>query len=290
MIVLKNNTGENSRIGFIVTTSSRAGYFEYAGPGDDVIGVITEQVSPGKECAILSSGEALVYLHRTVQLGDSIMVPEAGVGAKKGACMPVGAQTSYTAIGTSLARGKGLVPVALNITSIAPTEAENGIPTGGGSGEYLRKSSTSDYDVEWATLSGGGDMDAATYDPTTVAGDAFDMDNMAEGTTNKILTAAERSLIASALQSETSHDNVVVEDYETVSKNLKSYPYAIAYGVDGISTMTYDLGGGDSIVKTFNYTTGVLTSIVLSGDVPGGIPLTKTLGYTGSDLTSITYS
>jgi len=44
---------------------------------------------------------------------------------------------------------------------------------------------------------GGGDMLAATYDPTSVEGDAFDMDNMAEGADTKILTAAERAAIAS---------------------------------------------------------------------------------------------
>src|SRR5690606_17048637 len=32
----------------------------------------------------------------------------------------------------------------------------------------------------------GGDMLASTYDPTNVEGDAFDMDNMAEGTNTKI--------------------------------------------------------------------------------------------------------
>jgi hypothetical protein len=59
---------------------------------------------------------------------------------------------------------------------------------------------------------GSGDMVAATYDPGSVEGDAFDMDNMVEGTDTKILTASERSLIASALQSETSHDDVLVDD------------------------------------------------------------------------------
>jgi hypothetical protein len=80
------------------------------------------------------------------------------------------------------------------------------------------------------------------------------------------------------------------EEFETVSKNLKSYPYAITYGVDGIDTITYDLGGGLSVVKTFNYTLTVLTSIVLSGDTPAGIELTKTFNYTGVDLTSVVYS
>lgn len=44
--------------------------------------------------------------------------------------------------------------------------------------------------------SGGGDMLAATYDPTNVAGDVFDMDNMVEGADAKILTAAERAKLA----------------------------------------------------------------------------------------------
>jgi hypothetical protein len=80
------------------------------------------------------------------------------------------------------------------------------------------------------------------------------------------------------------------EEFETVSKNLKSYPYVLTYGVDGIDTITYDLGGGLSVVKTFNYTLTVLTSIVLSGDTPSGIELTKTLSYTGADLTGVVYS
>lgn len=43
---------------------------------------------------------------------------------------------------------------------------------------------------------GAGDMLAATYDPTSVEGDAFAMDNMVEGADSKILTAAERAAIA----------------------------------------------------------------------------------------------
>jgi hypothetical protein len=78
--------------------------------------------------------------------------------------------------------------------------------------------------------------------------------------------------------------------FETVSKNLNSYPYVLVYGIYGLSTITYNLGGGNYIVKTFNYTLGVLTSIVLSGDIPSGIEHIKTFHYTGNDLTSITYS
>jgi len=86
-------------------------------------------------------------------------------------------------------------------------------------------------------------------------------------------------------------ETIEAEDsFETLSRNLKVYPYTLTYGVDGVDTIVYDLGGGLSITKTFNYTLGVLTSIVLSGDTPVDIDLTKTFHYTGVDLTSVTYS
>ena len=44
--------------------------------------------------------------------------------------------------------------------------------------------------------SGDGDMLASAYDPNTVGGDAFDMDNMVEGANTKILTSAERTAIS----------------------------------------------------------------------------------------------
>lgn len=39
-------------------------------------------------------------------------------------------------------------------------------------------------------------MEPAVYDPTSIVGDVFDMDNMVEGSLTKILTAAERAKIA----------------------------------------------------------------------------------------------
>lgn len=43
---------------------------------------------------------------------------------------------------------------------------------------------------------GDGDMTAAIYDPNNVASDAFDMDNMVEGTNTKIMTASERTKLS----------------------------------------------------------------------------------------------
>ncbi len=47
-----------------------------------------------------------------------------------------------------------------------------------------------------ASGSGSGDMTAAIYDPGTVAGDAFAMDNMVEGATTKIMTDTERTKLS----------------------------------------------------------------------------------------------
>ena len=85
-------------------------------------------------------------------------------------------------------------------------------------------------------------------------------------------------------------DNVIGQEFETVSKNLKSYPYDITYDVDdNIDFIDYDTGSG-TITKTFGYTSGDVTTITLSGSTPGGINLIKTFTYSGGQLTSVAYS
>lgn len=84
--------------------------------------------------------------------------------------------------------------------------------SGGLAGQFLVKNSNSDYDYGWANISGGGDMLASVYDPNGVAADAFDMDNMVEGSTNLILTAAERADIAANTSDRHSHSNKSILD------------------------------------------------------------------------------
>ena len=71
-----------------------------------------------------------------------------------------------------------------------------GLPAGGTTGQVLAKASNDDGEVAWATPAGGGDMLASVYDPESVAGDAFDMANMAEAADAKVMTAAERTKLA----------------------------------------------------------------------------------------------
>jgi hypothetical protein len=78
------------------------------------------------------------------------------------------------------------------------------------------------------------------------------------------------------------------ETYETVSRNLKSYPATLSYAAGELSSISYATPGG-AVVKTFNRVAGRLASIVLSGALPSGIATTKTLTYSGDTLTGVAY-
>jgi hypothetical protein len=78
--------------------------------------------------------------------------------------------------------------------------------------------------------------------------------------------------------------------FETVSKNLKQYNYALNYTSGTLTSIVYTVPSVGTITKTLNYTSGLLTSVVLSGSTPLSIQLTKTLTYTSGVLTSIAYT
>ena len=111
------------------------------------------------------------------------------------------------------------------------------------------------------------------------------------------LTASEIQTQINAHSSRTDNPHLVTpeqisavrEEYETISKNLRSWDAAFNYTSGDLTSIVYTQGT-ETITKTFNYTTGTLTSIVLSGDTPTGINLTKTFTYTSGNLTGITFS
>jgi len=81
-----------------------------------------------------------------------------------------------------------------------------------------------------------------------------------------------------------------VASFETVNKNLESYPKTLSYTGDFLTQVTYTTLSG-SIVKTLSYdVSDRLETITLSGDIPSGIDTVKTLVYTGDNLTGAAYS
>lgn len=83
---------------------------------------------------------------------------------------------------------------------------------------------------------------------------------------------------------------VVLDTFETVSKGIRSYPANMEYVSGVLTTIVYTTPAG-SVVKSLGYTSGLLTSIVLSGSgLPPGVQTTKTLSYTSGVLSGVNYS
>lgn len=93
----------------------------------------------------------------------------------------------------------------------------------GQAGKFVKVNATNDG-LEFASIPGGGDMLASVYDPTNVAGDAFDMDNMAQGTTNKFLSSAELTVVQNTSGTNTGDQEATDFDIKdlTDSTNLRT--------------------------------------------------------------------
>lgn len=102
-------------------------------------------------------------------------------------------------------------------------------------------------------------------------------------------TAAQGALADTAIQS-IDLVTYIEDQFETVSKNLRSYNYEIFYtGGGNIDYIEYSTGAG-TITKTFNYGGDLIISIVLSGAI-AGIDLTKSFTYDINDnIELVSYS
>jgi len=90
-------------------------------------------------------------------------------------------------------------------TTYVNTATECDWVTYNGSSYYAKQETTGNLPTNttyWGILAqkgtdgaGAGDMVASVYDPEEVKGDAFDMDNMVQGTTNKFISAAELTVL-----------------------------------------------------------------------------------------------
>lgn len=137
-----------------------------------------------------------------------------------------------------------------------------GVPIGGASGQVLAKVSATDFDTEWIAASGAGDMLAATYDPNTVAGDAFDQDNMVDGTTNKNFTATEKTKLSGVATGATANDT---------DANLKAR--ANHTGTQTASTIS-DFATAVATNSAVAANTAKVSNATHTGDVTGSTDLT----------------
>jgi len=81
-----------------------------------------------------------------------------------------------------------------------------------------------------------------------------------------------------------------VTTFETINKNLLSYNVTATTESATLITQTYNGPNGD-IIKSISFdSSGLPTTIVLSGDTPAGINLTKTFDFSSQEIPLITYS
>lgn len=153
------------------------------------------------------------------------------------------------------------------------------------------------------TEAGGGDMTVATYDPTSVAGDAFDMDSMVEGTTTKILTGTERTKLtgietsATADQSnaeiKTAYEanadtNVVTDAEKTVLGNTSGTNTGDANGTpEGTAVLSTGESGGTKYLREDGDGTSSWQTPAGGGDALVANPLSQFAATTSAQFAGV---
>lgn len=138
----------------------------------------------------------------------------------------------------------------------------------------------------WDLIGGIGDMLAAVYDPTGVAGDAFDMSNMDEGGNAKVLTSTERSLIDSALQTGNidtlAELNSIITDADLDDSGSSRPPTAHTHPASAITDFNTEVSNNASVAANTAKVTnqdptaasatagGITTTIITGYDFAGG--------------------
>ena len=134
-----------------------------------------------------------------------------------------------------------------------------------------------------SAVSAGGDMNQNIYDPTLVQGDAFDQDNMADGTTNKNYTATEQTKLAGI---EALAEVNTINSGDNVSLLVNDANY-LAVG-DNVSGLTNDSGyvtNNRAIRAVTANTTALQTDFTILVDATSGnVTITLPAAQTGLTL------
>lgn len=185
-MLLKNNTGEISKIGYVVIADPKNPQaFIYAPPSStNILGVVTKAVPRYELCEIATTGTAKVFVfERTVQ-GSTIRAQKSSDNIGRGTCKTAkSTDTPYFLIGTALESGKGLIRVLLNLSG--GSAAEGYVPYTGatqdvdlGSNGLTANDVTIGGTTNNITIDGSGNMafngDATVWDDLRILPSQFD--------------------------------------------------------------------------------------------------------------------
>lgn len=113
--------------------------------------------------------------------------------------------------------------IPTSVDALNPSQA-------GQSGKFLKTNGTN---ATWEAIPGGGDMLASTYDPQAIGADAFDQDNMTDGTTNKNYTATEQTKLGHISVSQAVNLDTMESDLSGHIANT-SNPHSVTKGQVGL--------------------------------------------------------
>jgi len=168
----------------------------------------------GTDAAVVNSGTGTaVVLDFTIPKGDTGATGETGAQGIQGVKGDTGATGATGATGPKGDTGDAAtISVGTTTTLAAGSDAtvtNSGTPS----------VAVFDFGIPKGTDgTGTGDMLAATYDPNNVAGDAFDMDNMADGSTNHFITTAEKTVLDNTSGTNTGDQTAITGNAGTATK------------------------------------------------------------------------
>jgi len=140
--------------------------------------------------------------------------------------------------------------------TVDTSEAENGVPTGGATGQVLAKASATDYDTEWVTPE-GGDVDSVNGQTGVVV---LDTDDIGEGTTNKYLSATQKTdLTDGGTTTLHTHSHTILTDIGTNTHAQIDTKLASLYNEREIKKETTGFTNCENINVSYNATTRKVT-------------------------------
>jgi len=88
------------------------------------------------------------------------------------------------------------------------------------------------------------------------------------------------------------NQDLLFETFETISQNLKEYPYELYYTTgNDLTGIRYSLNSTGYIQKSLEYSlSGLLIKVSLTGYPLPSVTLSKNFLYTGDDMTGVYYS
>lgn len=124
-------------------------------------------------------------------------------------------QNSISTLSGTVSQNKSATDQEINNikTSIINLDFQKKSTNAGTAGQVLTSNGDNTYTYKTPSGGGGtGDMEKSVYDPNSVNSDVFDMDNMSESLTKKILSDAERTAISNNTANNHSHANKSILD------------------------------------------------------------------------------